>query len=207
MRISELSRISGVAIPTIKFYLRQGLLSPGTSTASNQATYDDGHVRTLRLIRVLVEVGGLSLEAVRRVLEALARRDAPLHEVLAVAHTALRRDQGSVDPELPAARGEIDAWLAERGWKLAPGTPAGDELAGALLALRQLGWPVGPEAFDRYAEHADALAKAEVDYVAASADPQAAVERMVIGTVVFGRALAALRLLAQEHHSRASLAG
>ncbi len=207
MRISDLSRATGVPIPTIKFYVREGLLLPGRLTSSNQATYDDGHARRLRLIRVLVEVGGLSLDAVRRVLEALARRDAPLHEVLAVAHTALRRDQGSTDPGLPAARAEIDAWLADRGWRLAPATPAGDELAAALVALRQLGWPVGPEAFDRYAEHADELAKAEVDYVAAATDPQAAVETMVIGTVVFGRALAALRMLAQEHHSRASLGG
>ena len=30
---------------------------------------------------------------------------------------------------------------------------------------------------------------------------------MVVGTVVFGRALTALRLLAQEHHSRADLGG
>jgi hypothetical protein len=156
---------------------------------------------------VLVEVGGLSLDAVRRVLGALGRRDAPLHDVLAVAHTALRRNPLSSDPALPAARVEVDAWLANRGWDLVAGTPAGDELAAALLALRQLGWPVGPEAFDRYAEHADAIAEAEVAYVAAAGDPAAAVETMVVGTVVFGRALAALRMLAQEHHSRGSLGG
>lgn len=207
MRISELSRATGVPIPTIKFYLRERLLPAGTLTSSNQATYDEEHARTLRLIRVLVEVGGLSLEAVGRVLETLARGDGPLHEVLAVAHTALRHDPGSADPDLPAARAEVDGWLAERGWTLAPATPAGDELAAALLALRQLGWPVGPEAFDRYAKHADELARAEVDYVAAATDRRAAVEAMVIGTVVFGRALAALRMLAQEHHSRASLGG
>ena len=207
MRISDLSRATGVPIPTIKFYLREGLLPAGRLTASNQASYDDQHARTLRLVRVLVEVGGLTLEATRRVLEALARSDAPLHEVLAVAHTALRRDAGSSDPELPDARAEIAGWLARRGWRLAPGTPAADELAAALLALRRLGWPVGPEAFDRYAQHADAIAQAEVGYVAAAVDPQTAVETMVIGTVVFGRALAALRMLAQEHHSRASLGG
>lgn len=207
MRISELSRATGLPIPTIKFYLREKLLPAGTLTSSNQATYDDQHARALRLIRVLVEVGGLSLEAVRRVLKALARPEAPLHEVLAIAHSALRRDPSSADPDLPAARAEIDAWLGKRGWTLAPATPAGDELAAALLALRQLGWPVGPEAFDRYATHADELAQAEVDYVAAATDPQAAVETMVIGTVVFGRALAALRMLAQERHSRARLGG
>jgi DNA-binding transcriptional MerR regulator len=203
MRISDLSRLSGVSIPTIKFYLREGLLPAGHRTAPNQATYDDAHLRRLHLVRVLVEVGGMSLQAVRNVLDALARRDAPLHETLAAAHTALRRGPAGAEPGLPAARAETDAWLAGLGWNLVADTPARDDLAGALLALRQLGWSVGPEVFERYAVHADALAEAEIAYVAASQDREAAVETTVIGTVVFERALVALRRLAEEHHSRA----
>ena len=202
MRISDLSRESGIPIATIKFYLREGLLLPGHPTARNQATYDDRHLRRLHLVRTLAEVGGLSLESIRRVLDALARKDAPLHEVLAVAHMALRREESADDPALPAARSEIDAWLTRRGWNLSPGAPAADDIAGTLLALRRLGWNVGPEVFDRYAEHADAIAKAEIAYVAGTSDPESAVEATVIGTVLFERALASLRLLAQEHHSR-----
>ncbi|WP_079051275.1 MerR family DNA-binding transcriptional regulator [Streptomyces curacoi] len=37
MKISELSRRSGVSIPTIKYYLRDGLLPHGQATATNQA--------------------------------------------------------------------------------------------------------------------------------------------------------------------------
>ncbi len=202
MRISDLSRESGVPIPTVKFYLREGLLPPGQRTARNQATYDERHLGRLHLVRTLAEVGGLSLESIRRVLNALTRPDWPLHEVLAVAHTALRGDEISSDPSLSAARLEIDTWLAQRGWNLAPGTPAADDVAGTLVALRRLGWDAGPEIFDRYAEHADAIAEAEIAYVAETNDPESAVEATVIGTVLFGRALASLRLLAQEHHSR-----
>lgn len=207
MRISDLSRLSGVTIPTIKFYLREGLLPAGHRTAPNQAAYDEAHLRRLHLVRVLVEVGGLSLQGVRDVLEALERRDAPLHETLAAAHTALRRGATSAEPDLPAVRVETDAWLAGLGWNLMADTPARDDLAAALLALRQLGWSVGPEVFDRYALHADALAEAEIAYVAASQDRQAAVETTVIGTVVFERALVALRRLAEEHHSRTRFTG
>ena len=202
MRISDLSRQSGVSIPTIKFYLREGLLPPGTPTAPNQATYDAAHLRRLHLIRVLVDVGDLSLGAVRRVLAALERRDAPLHEILAEAHTALRHETASTDPALAPARAETDAWLAELGWKVGDGNPAREDLAAALLALRGLGWEVGPEVFERYATHASALAEAEIAYVATAPQPEAAVEATVIGTVVFERALVALRRLAQEHHSR-----
>ena len=37
MRISELSTASGVPVPTLKFYLREGLLPPGDAIAVNQA--------------------------------------------------------------------------------------------------------------------------------------------------------------------------
>ena len=37
MRIAELSRRSGDSIPSIKFYLREGLLPAGTATGRNQA--------------------------------------------------------------------------------------------------------------------------------------------------------------------------
>jgi DNA-binding transcriptional MerR regulator len=202
MRMSALSRESGVPVPTIKFYQRMGLLPPGMRTARNQAEYDADHVRRLRLIRVLVDVGGLSLDAVRNVLEALSRTDVPLHETLAAAHTALRREPEASEGGLSASRSETDAWLAGLGWELSGANPAHDDLASALLALRQLGWPVGPDVFDRYARHADALAEAELASVAERAEPMAAVEATVIGTVIFERALAALRRLAQEHHSR-----
>jgi DNA-binding transcriptional MerR regulator len=40
MRIAELSRRSGVSVPTIKYYLREGLLPPGERTSPNQALYN-----------------------------------------------------------------------------------------------------------------------------------------------------------------------
>lgn len=205
MRISELSRQSGVTIPTIKFYLREGLLPSGRRTAPNQASYDDEHLRRLRLVRVLLEVGGLSLATVRRVLDAVADERRPLTEVLGVAHRALEDPWMSDDPELTATRREVDAWLDARGWDVAADAPARATLATTLVALRRLGWEVEPGVFDRYADHMDEIARDELAFVSASGSREAAVERTVIGTVVFERAMAALRRLAQEHHSRRRL--
>lgn len=205
MRISELSRESGVPIATIKFYLREGLLPPGTRTARNQAVYDASHLRRLRLVRVLVEVGGLSLVAVRRVVEALADDSTPLPELLGAAHYALDAGPVTRGPQLEATTREVASWITARGWKVSEAAPAMTALAGALLALRQLGWSVGPEVFERYATHADDLAGDEIVYVANAPTREAALESTVVGTVVFERALVALRRLAQEHHSRARL--
>lgn len=41
MRVSELAVVTGVALPTIKFYLREELLHRGAMTAPNQARYDE----------------------------------------------------------------------------------------------------------------------------------------------------------------------
>ncbi len=64
MRMAALSEASGVPVPTIKFYLREGLLPPGHRTSPNQSQYDDEHVRRLALIRSLTEIGGYSLATV-----------------------------------------------------------------------------------------------------------------------------------------------
>ncbi len=57
MRISELSRTTGVPIATIKFYLREHLLPEGTRTSATQAQYGEEHVSRLRLVRALIGPG------------------------------------------------------------------------------------------------------------------------------------------------------
>ena len=205
MRISELSRASGVPIATIKYYLREGILPAGRRTAANQAAYGEGHLRRLHLVRVLTDVGGLRISAVRDVLAALEDPSLPMTDMLAVAHRALERDEPAATDELVAASAEIDAWLDRLGWTVSDDAPARATLAEALVALRGLGWQVEPEVFDRYAAHADAVAADEIEFVAAAASRDAAVEATVVGTVVFERVLAALRRLAEERHARLRL--
>ncbi|CAA9274079.1 MAG: Regulatory protein MerR, partial [uncultured Actinomycetospora sp.] len=71
MRVAELSRRTGVSVASIKYYLREGLLPPGERTSPNQASYGDDHVRRLRLVRALIDVGGLSVVGTRDVLAAI----------------------------------------------------------------------------------------------------------------------------------------
>lgn len=39
VRMAELSRITGVSVPTIKYYVREGVLAPGEAISKNQALY------------------------------------------------------------------------------------------------------------------------------------------------------------------------
>ena len=207
MRISELSRCSGVPVATIKYYLREGLMSPGRPTAATQADYDQAHLRRLRLVRALVEVGGLSLASVRAILTAVEDTTLGLHEILGQAHYALADDIGSAadDPDWPAARADVDALLDELGWHANIRAPARDQLARALMALRRLDASPTRDELRPYASAAQTLAAHELTLLATSAQSDAptsdVVHQAVIGTVLYEPVLLALRRLAQEHES------
>jgi len=199
MRIAELSASTGVSVPTIKYYLREGLLPPGRRTARNQATYDRGHAERLRLIRVLREVGDLGIDAIKALVDVIEDPTRPLHEVLGSAHRAVSPVPRPDAADLPE-RAEVDAFLDELGWHVEPHAPGRDELAEVLAALRALGMDAGTDVLRRYAVAADQLAAEEVAGIPAGTRDEA-VRYVVLGTVVLGAALAALRRLAQEHHS------
>lgn len=93
--MAELSRRSGLSVPTIKYYLREGLLQPGRRTSVNQARYDDAHLERLRLIRALVKVAGLPLDKVREVVQAVSIESSVL-DAMGVTQDALVGDVGAV---------------------------------------------------------------------------------------------------------------
>jgi DNA-binding transcriptional MerR regulator len=202
MRISELSRASGVPIPTIKFYLREHLLPQGTPTARTQADYDEGHLRRLRLIQALTEIGGVRLRDVRTVLQAIDDQALGTHELLGTVHHALGPHlDGEPSHDEVRAIAAVDRFLAGLGWHVSQQAPARRALARALATLWRMGRDADAAVFEPYARVADELAAGEVATVSPTASRPEAVEGAVVGTVVFEAALVALRRLAQEHHS------
>lgn len=200
MRISELSAKSGVAIPTIKYYLREGMLHQGEQTAATRAEYDETHLRRLRMIRAMLEVGRLSVASIKKVIESVEDESLPTHEMLGTAHYAL---SPGVEPEpgeeWEAARAQVDALVEELGWDVHPEAPPRDELAQTIIRMRQLGVSIdlGP-----YAEAARKLvAEVEMKTIPFDGPRDAAVEALVLGTVLYGRAFDALRRMAQESES------
>lgn len=203
MKIAELSQLSGVSIPTIKYYLREGLLPAGIATARNQADYSAAHLHRLTLIRTLVDVGRLSISSVRAVIAALDEQKLSLHDTLGVAHDALppQRPDTNSESDLELAVTHVNEYIARLGWTGSDTSPARYALAQALVSLRRLGRDCGPEVFDLYARHANQLATREIASLSANGDRDRTVEEAVVGTVVFEAALTALRRLAEAHHS------
>ena len=198
MRIAELSRLSGVPVGTIKYYVREGLISPGELTSPNQAQYDDGHLRRLKLVRALVEVGELSIAETRDVLASMDSPGKTLHETLAKAHRA-------VTPSLPRevdeasweiASRQVEELVLRRGWQVEADMPAWRLLTQVLATIHALGQD-DLALLDDYADAAERLAEAEVNCVLQRPDVESMLEGMVIGVVLGDTLLAALRRLAQ----------
>jgi DNA-binding transcriptional MerR regulator len=206
--MAELSRETEVPVPTVKYYIREGLLPSGSPRAPNQAEYGQDHVRRLRLIRVLREVGGLGITQVRRVLEAIDAEKLSLHEVLGRAHHALAPSEEPTEPsrELARAKEKVDRFIEDLEWRVSADAPARWTLAVALLALERLWGVQGPETFLPYARVADRVAASELASRPPNDSVPGTVEWMVVGTVVYEAVLTALRRLAQEHHSATKFA-
>lgn len=198
MRISALSEASGVPVATIKYWLREHLVPPGTPTAPNQAVYDERHLRRLRLVRALREVGDLGIGAIRAVVAAIEDTDRSLHDVLGVAQWATIDDQPkAAEPSLE----QVDRLLDELGWQVSSAAPDRTVLANVLEALHDLGWLVTADDLLPYARAVEPVAAAEIGRMPAERSRDEVVEFAVIGTVAFDVVLSALRRLALEHHS------
>ena len=197
MRISELSSRSSVPVPTIKYYLREGLLQRGELSGPNQAAYGESHVRRLRLIRGLIEVGGISVAAAKTVIEAIDS-DLPVEQTFGIAQRAVSEevDPASLDADAVAA---VDAVL--EGWQVSAENPGRLAAARALSAFAAAGQRDLRGWVQRYAAAALLVAAADLDEVDARDGRLDKAELVVVGTALGDALLSGLRRAAQEHVS------
>lgn len=203
MRVGELSKRSGVPVPTIKYYLREGLLPAGVLTSPNQAHYDDEHLRRLRLVRALVDVGGLSIAAVRDVLVAIDTRDDSLHNKLGAVQEAISQP-GSAELD-PLAVKDVQEFFGRHGEDECYDVTQSNVthmLAAALSAARSVGHDHFREVLDRYLEGAKIIAQADLDYIVRQSSSDDVIEAMVVGTLIGDTVLKAVRRLAHAQVSR-----
>lgn len=196
-KMAELSSRSEVPVATIKFYQRESLLAPGVRTGPNKASYGDAHLVRIRLIRALIEVGGLSIAAARQVLEAIDS-ERPLQETFEIAQHSVSE---AIDPETVTtdALTHVDALMT--GWHVSadnPGRLAAARVFDTFTGVGQVdaaGW------FRRYAAAALLAAEADIDELDARAERAAKAEIVVVGTVLGDTLFSGLRRAAQEHVS------
>ncbi|MBH5133013.1 MerR family transcriptional regulator [Streptomyces sp. G3] len=207
MRLADLSNRSGVSTATIKYYLREGLLPPGRQLNATTAEYDESHLRRLRLVRALIQVGRVPVATAREVLGHVDDESLGRTIRLGAALWALPQDAepDEADPAVAAARTEVDRLLELLGWEtsqeLAPLSPVHRSLVVAVAALRRLGYPWNAELMAPYGELMMEVARRDLDFMETHASEAEQVEMAVASAVLFQPVLRALHRLAQEEES------
>lgn len=202
MKISQLCEASGVALPSIKFYLREGLLQPGERTSANQAEYDQSHVERLRLIRALIDIGGLSVATANTVLAAVNSPELPLSYVFGVAQYAIS-DASLYEPVDADSLGlkAVEAAVARKGWVVTDDNPGIQGAARILDTYASLGHDGLSQLSEGYLEAAELIARDDLAAVGREAAVHDMAEVVVVGTVLGDALISSLRRIAQQHVS------
>jgi DNA-binding transcriptional MerR regulator len=186
-----------VAPATVKYYLREGLLPPGDLVSATRAEYGPAHVERLRLIRALVEGADVSIDGVRRIVEAIDDPPASRHDFFGVAQKAINGTPAATEVE-ESTRSAVE----ELGWFDCE--PALLFLQSAMDTAARAGYPVTRERLLAYAGAVQEVARYDLDALLADPavqTPSGALRHVAVGTVVTDGVLVALRRMAQEQES------
>ncbi len=207
MRLSELSEQSGVSTATIKYYLRERLLPAGQRISATQAEYDESHLRRLRLVRALIQVGRLPVATAREVLahvddESLGRTIRLGAALWALPHGP-EPDEDA--PETAAARAEVTRLLTELGWtttrELGELSPVHRSLVASVATLIRVGYPCDVEYLVQQARTMRQVAAHDLDAMEEYPSETEQVEAAVASAVLYEPLLASLRRLAQAEET------
>ncbi|MFF5187169.1 MerR family transcriptional regulator [Streptomyces sp. NPDC000345] len=207
MRLAELSERSGIPTATIKYYLREGLLPPGRQINATTAEYDEEHLRRLRLVRAMIQVGRIPVATVREVLGHVDDDSLGRTIRLGAALWALPQvpEPDAEDEYVRAAQAEADALLRTLGWAnarlLTTISPAYRSLVVAVAALRRLGYDWDAELLASYARLMHRAAVLDLDFVESRESEAERIETAVLGAILVEPMLQALHRLAQEEES------
>lgn len=187
LRMRELAEASGVPAPTIKHYLREGLLPEPVKTSRNMAYYPPEFVDRIKLIKRLQEERFLPLKAIKDVLDAQERTRTSAAEV---------RKRYGVPKEVLDRLAELEVLTPNsRGY-----SPSDVAIVEAISRFRAGGYDeqIGFTVYDtlRYKNALEELARQEVDVVmerlAGEVPPERVVEMLEAGAQPLKDLIAAL---------------
>ena len=208
LRMGELAEASGVPAPTIKHYLREGLLPEPVKTSRNMAYYPPEFVERIRLIKQLQEERFMPLRAIKSVLDEDPERaralvdleDRILERALAGERTRTRaaevRERYGVPKEVLDRLEELEVLSPNsRGY-----SPSDVKIIEAISRFRAGGYDeeIGFTVYDtlRYKTALEDLVRQEVDVLmdrlAGEMEPERVVEMIEAGAEPLQDLIAAL---------------
>jgi len=86
--IGELSKATGVKVPTIRYYEKEGVMAPPIRTQGNQRRYSRKDLDRLSFIKHARDLG-LTMPAIRQLLDLSTQPDKPCERANAIAQEQL----------------------------------------------------------------------------------------------------------------------
>lgn len=111
--IGELARLTGVKVPTIRFYEQIGLIAAPPRTEGNQRRYGRSEVDRLNFIRHARDLG-FEVGDIRELLALTASPQASCHQADSIARNHLAEIDRRI-ARLQALRGELSRMVDECG--------------------------------------------------------------------------------------------
>jgi DNA-binding transcriptional MerR regulator len=226
LRMGELAEASGVPAPTIKHYLREGLLPEPVKTSRNMAYYPPEFVDRIKLIKRLQEERFMPLKAIKSVLGEDPERAGAMLELedrildRALAGERARTSTAEVRKRYGVPKEVLDR--LEQLEILSPNSrgysPSDITIIEAIGRFRAGGYDeqIGFTVYDtvRYKEALEQLVRQEVEMVmgrlAGEVSPERVVEMLEAGAQPLQDLIAALHtklLVAELERHRAGRAG
>jgi DNA-binding transcriptional MerR regulator len=222
LRMGELAEASGVPAPTIKHYLREGLLPEPVKTSRNMAYYPPQFVDRIKLIKQLQEERFMPLRAIKAVLDEDPERARALVELedrildRALAGERARTSAAEVRERYGVPKEVLDR--LEKLEVLSPNSrgysPSDIKIIEAISRFRAGGYgeQIGFTVYDtlRYKSALEELVRQEVDVVmerlAGEVPPDRVVEMLESGAQPLQDLIAALhtKLMVAELERRRS---
>lgn len=226
LRMGELAEASGVPAPTIKHYLREGLLPEPVKTSRNMAYYPPEFVERIQLIKRLQETRFMPLKAIKTILEEDPERATAMLELEdQILDRALAGERARTSATEVRERYGVPAEVLERLAELEVLTPnsrgyspSDVTIIEAISRFRAGGYDeeIGFTVYDtlRYKTALEELVRQEVDMVmnrlAAELPPERVIEMLEEGAQPLRDLIAALHtklLVAELERQRAERRG
>lgn len=198
MRVSALVARANVPLSAIKFYQREGLLPNGVRTSPNQVDYGEQHVKRVRLVRALLETGGLSIAATKEVLRAVDTDGVSMADTFDLAQRAMSTPRTPASTPSALSRDHVIRLAQSQGWSFSLDNPGIDAAARALDGLRAIDLDLTDAYLGAYATAASTVAAADLCALTSLSDPDELAELMVVGSILGDPLFAGLRRVAQE---------
>lgn len=103
--IGDLSKRTGVKVPTIRYYEQMGLVTPAERSHGNQRRYSAAELERLAFIKHARDLG-LSIEAIRELIDLSAHPDQPCADIDQIARRHLHEIRAKIS-SLRQLEGEL----------------------------------------------------------------------------------------------------